>query len=148
MGEGTEDGGQCDGERPRVGGRELSEAKVGASEAIVEDANSQRMQADGKGRVASLRGCDAAASSCDTIGVPGDASSMGRKEHTRARNGTGDDDQIESSLVSEFGAQNPGMGSSSQPDSEADIEEASNILFTDAMKLQLRAQILVLGDLL
>jgi len=57
--------------------------------------------------------------------------------------GAGDDDQIESSLVSEFGAQYPGMGSS-----DAEMDEGSHRLFTDAMKLQLRAQILVLGDLL
>lgn len=77
-----------------------------------------------------------------------DANSQRAQESVRAGIFAGDDDQIESSLISEFAAQNPGMGSSSQQDSEAELEEGSNHLFTDAMKLQLRAQILVLGDLL
>ncbi|KAG0622243.1 hypothetical protein M758_3G083300 [Ceratodon purpureus] len=138
------DGGQCDG----VLGLEVNVAKPdGApdgSDAMVEDATSLRMQVDGNEGA----GSDAGASSCDTIGALGDACSMGRTERIRADIGTGDDDQIESSLISGFEAQNPGVGSSSQPDSEADIEEGYGHLFTDIMKIQLRAQILVLGDLL
>lgn len=73
-----------------------------------------------------------------------------QREHEAVRVGVvaGDDNQIGASVISEFGADNPGMGSSSQQGSEADMEEGYGHLFTDAMKLQLRAQILVLGDLL
>lgn len=98
MGEGS--GGEHDAVgRLKAGG--------GGSHAMIEDANSQRVQ---QGPVRAAAGITVA----------------------------GDDDQIESSLISEFGAQN-----------QDEMEEGSaNHLFTDAMKLQLRAQILVLGDLL
>lgn len=96
------------GEHDAVEGR----LKAGGSRAMVEDANSQRVLQQGPVRAA-------AAAAGITVAA-------------------GDDDQIESSLISEFGAQN-----------QDEMEEGSaNHLFTDAMKLQLRAQILVLGDLL
>jgi hypothetical protein len=144
MGEGAAEGGQCDGERVVVAGLEWSEVKVDGCDAMMEDADLQQMQVDEKEGV----GSETDTSSCDTIEVLGEACAMGTREQIRAGIVTGDDDQIESSLVSEFEAQNAGMASSSQLGSEADIEESYSHLFTDAMKLQLRAQILVLGDFL